>query len=155
MIHKSLVQLGVRWLKYRCSIVFYEFTTSANETPDIIGWCAGQSILIECKASRADFLSDGKKLVRRYPELMGMGRQRYYLCPSGMINIADLPPRWGLLWAKGKRVFMQCGAGIFPDIDQQSEINFLVSMLRRTQVRLGKQALSEWLHYKNIYKSLM
>jgi hypothetical protein len=83
MTHASLVALGVRWLSRQSSAVFYEFAASAKENPDIIGWSSGFSTLIECKATRADFLSDSKKVVRRNPR-RGMGQRRYYLCPPGL-----------------------------------------------------------------------
>ena len=147
-MHGSLVSLGTRWLRRRCSIVFYEFATMANENPDVIGWRSGFSILIECKATRADFLRDGKKMSRRHPQL-GMGQHRYYLCPPGVIGVEDLPENWGLLWAVNGRVQMRRIAVAQVDRDQLSEIKFLVSMLRRAQVRLGKRPLSEWLRWEN------
>lgn len=148
-MHKSLVSLGIRWLKQRCSIVFYEFTTAANESPDIIGWGSGFSILIECKVTRSDFLQDSKKLVRRYPHL-GMGQQRYYLCPPEVITIEDLPESWGLLWAYKKRIFFKKGAFFHPEWNSLDEIKFLTSMLRRAQIRIGKLPLSEWLRFENM-----
>jgi hypothetical protein len=58
--------------------------------------------MIECKASRGDFLSDGKKIFRKSPH-MGMGDFRFYLCPKGLILPEDLPEKWGLVWvSKGK-----------------------------------------------------
>ena len=58
--------MGVRWLSRRCSIVFYEFATPADENPDVIGWATGSgSVMIECKLTRSDFLRDAAKTVRR------------------------------------------------------------------------------------------
>jgi hypothetical protein len=38
-------------------VVLYEFSTAADENPDVIGWApAAGSVLIECKLSRSDFL---------------------------------------------------------------------------------------------------
>lgn len=149
-MHKSLVSLGVRWLKRRCSIVFYEFATVGNESPDIIGWGSGLSTLVECKASRADFLRDAKKLTRTHPHL-GMGQHRYYLCPYGFIETQELPKGWGLLWVRNNRVSIKWVSD-YHEINQTAEIRFLVSMLRRTQVRIGSQTLSEWLRWENRYK---
>lgn len=148
-MHKSLVSLGTRWLKNRCSIVFHEFATMANENPDVIGWRSGFSTMIECKATRADFLSDRKKMVRRHPQL-GMGQRRYYLCLPGVINVDDLPDKWGLLWAQNDRIHIKREATGPLECNYISEIRFLVSMLRRTQIRIGKRSLSEWLHFKNM-----
>src|ERR1022692_4401737 len=30
--------MGVRWLSRQCSVVLYEFSTAADENPDVIGW---------------------------------------------------------------------------------------------------------------------
>ncbi len=66
MQHSTLVAMGVRWLGRQCSVVLYEFATPADENPDVIGWVAGAgSVLIECKLSRADFLKDAAKPVRK------------------------------------------------------------------------------------------
>lgn len=74
-----------------------------DEQPDVIGWVGlGYSWLIEVKVSRADFLKDKKKFQRLYPE-KGMGDERYYLAPAGLIKLSELPDRWGLLeWSGGK-----------------------------------------------------
>ena len=102
MQHSSLVAMGVRWLSKQSSVVLYEFAASAGETPDIIGWAApAASVLIECKITRPDFLFDAKKPVRISPR-KGMGHRRYYLCPPDVIQVKDLPPKWGLLWASLK-----------------------------------------------------
>lgn len=54
-------------------------------------------MLVEAKASRADFLADARK-PHRLDQATGIGRWRYYLCPEGLIQPEELPPRWGLLW---------------------------------------------------------
>ena len=84
--------------------MLYEFATALDENPDVIGWAtAADSVLIECKLTRSDFLRDAEKPVRRNPRT-GMGRRRYYLCPAEVIQVKDLPPKWGLLWVTGKQV---------------------------------------------------
>jgi len=77
--------------------------THNGERPDAIGWRDGLSILVECKVSRADFLSDRNKRFRKAPEL-GMGDWRFFLCPPGVIAIEDLPAGWGLLHAYPKKI---------------------------------------------------
>jgi hypothetical protein len=78
----------------RCAIVACE--VGRNEMPDAIGWkYDGRSILVECKASRADFLGDKNKPWRRCPAI-GMGVLRYYMAPPGIIGLDDLPEQWGL-----------------------------------------------------------
>ena len=105
--------MGVRWLNRQCSVVLYEFATAADENPDVIGWAPGAgSVLIECKLSRSDFLRDGTKSVRSNPRA-GMGHRRYYLCPPDLIQLKDLPPKWGLLWtAKGEVIVKREARGI-------------------------------------------
>ena len=68
MTHSELVELASRQLKrWRCVPVLCELVTysSSGEIPDAIGWTSRNSILFECKASRADFLRD-KEIKRSY-----------------------------------------------------------------------------------------
>src|SRR5260370_8962589 len=91
--------MGVRWLSRQCSVVLCEFVAATEENPDVLGWAPGaDSVVIECKLTRSDFLRDATKAVRRHPRA-GMGKRRYYLCPPDVIQVKDLPPKWGLLWA--------------------------------------------------------
>jgi len=126
-------------------VVLYEFATVADENPDVIGWApeAG-SVLIECKLIRSDFLRDAAKTVRRDPR-SGMGHRRYYLCPADLIQVKDLPPKWGLLWVvKGQVIVMHEARG-HPERNLAAEVHFLSSMLRRAQIRIGTRPLSVWL----------
>jgi len=69
--HAQLVALAARWLKRDHPLVITEMT--AWESPDALGWKSSESTtLVECKASRADFLADAKKFFREHPEY-GMG----------------------------------------------------------------------------------
>ncbi|MEB2440984.1 adenylosuccinate synthase [Citrobacter braakii] len=70
------------------------------------GWRGG-SVLVEVKVSRSDFLRDKHKPHRQRG---GLGDYRYYMCPEGIININDLPDRWGLLWVN-KRGHVKLMAG--------------------------------------------
>lgn len=149
MTHSELVILGHRWLTSRGHTAFTEFATYDNETPDVIGWKAGRSILIECKADRGDFLSDGNKRQRRYPQ-MGLGCLRYYLCPWGLIGPDELPKYWGLLWVRSGRVFVQLTASPFPEYDLRGELRFMSSMLKRADIRLGERHLADWLKWDNL-----
>ena len=57
MQHSTSVAMGVRWLSRQCSVVLYESATAADEYPDVIGWVPGaESVVIECKLTRSDFL---------------------------------------------------------------------------------------------------
>lgn len=106
MTHKELVDVAYRYLlnNLSCGIAFKELKTLSREIPDVIGFgSSGHSAIIECKASRSDFLSDKNKPFRKNPQL-GMGTYRYYCCPKGLIKIEELPEGWGLIYVdeKGK-----------------------------------------------------
>src|SRR6266853_6248568 len=105
--HSTIVSMGVRWLSRQCSVVLYEFSTATDENPDVIGLAPGAgSFLIECKLSRSDFLRDAAKTSLRNPRA-GMGHRRYYLCPSDLIQVKDLPPKGGLLWYNRGQVIVK------------------------------------------------
>ena len=96
--HDDLVESAARWLRKEHCIVITEMAGGGDnitEKPDAIGWRMGsKTTLIECKASRSDFLSDKKKPSR---QSLGMGTLKYYLAPKGIINSSELPEKWGLL----------------------------------------------------------
>ena len=79
--------MAVRWLRrYRCGVVLSEQACVSGEMPDAIGWKkACHSVLVESKVSRADFLVDRDKPFRQRPEI-GVGCERYYLAPRGLIR---------------------------------------------------------------------
>ncbi|MEI9814858.1 MAG: hypothetical protein WDO18_20445 [Acidobacteriota bacterium] len=153
MQHATLVQLGVRWLSRQSSVVFYEVAGTKAEIPDVIGWSGAASTLIECKASRADFLRDGTKKSRTKVKI-GMAQRRYYLCPEGVIEVADLPAKWGLLWAANGSVTVQREARGFSQRNLIAEVQFLSAMLRRAQIRIGTRPLSEWLRGENRFEAV-
>lgn len=96
--HKELVFIAYKWAKNNASVgvVFRELYSIAGEIPDVIGFGAWHSVLIECKASRADFLKDKKKPHRTL--FKGMGNWRFYCCPKGLIKVEELPAGWGLIY---------------------------------------------------------
>lgn len=99
MKHDELVKIAGKWLKNQgCGYVATELKalTPNGEIPDAIGFRSDYSVIVECKASRSDFLADRKKIFRKVPE-MGMGDFRFFMCPDGMIHPSDLPEKWGLL----------------------------------------------------------
>lgn len=108
MTHKELVELSYKWVLKRgsCGCAFKELYSGATngEYPDVIGFGGyGHSVLVECKTSRSDFLSDRKKRFRLSPEL-GMGKYRYMCCESGLIKVEELPSRWGLLYVHNDKI---------------------------------------------------
>lgn len=105
--HKALCDLAVVWLKrqnsargHGCNVAVSECPSGyMGEIPDAIGFRttfpAAESVLVEVKVTRSDFLADKRKPHR---QAGGLGSFRYYMCPEGLIQVADLPPGWGLLW---------------------------------------------------------
>lgn len=131
MTHAALVEVAASWLAKRRCFVLAEFAPgTCREIPDAIGWNPrGVSILIECKASRSDFLADKLK-PSRYPS-EGMGQLRYYLAPSGLLAPEDMPETWGLLEVNGRGVKEMFGAIQRVRYDQNAEIRLLLGAARR------------------------
>ena len=146
MKHCQLVESGYKWLTaFGCAFVFKELVTSAKETPDVIGFKGGNTILIECKTSRSDFKADEKKFFRKLPA-EGMGRYRFYLCPEGVIKIEDLPKNWGLIYVKKEKAYIvhnpYCASikgniwkGGFYKRNKDGEYGMMYSALRRLRIR--------------------
>ncbi len=143
--HDEFVKRAERWLKKRgVSLIFRELRTSSRENPDVIGWLNGKSVLIECKASRSDFLSDKKKPFRN-GMMEGMGDCRIYFCPPGIIKVEDLPEGWFLIYYDGKVTKNIHGIEGFrmttwsrrPPFkgNKKAEMNMMYSALRRLQLR--------------------
>ncbi|MGR6521634.1 hypothetical protein ACU5JM_08365 [Rhodococcus erythropolis] len=97
MTHAECVAAAAEYMRKRSDVVLPEFYSHNAELPDVIAFNARNSIVIECKVSRSDFLVDRKKLFR-INQNAGMGDDRYYCCPKGMIKPEELPQGWGLLW---------------------------------------------------------
>jgi hypothetical protein len=154
MTHQQLVRLAEGWLRriYRCGIVLSEQSCASGETPDVIGWKGKcRSILVECKVSRADFLADCEKPFRKNPEL-GMGCERFYLAPSGLIAHGDLPRKWGLLEVKGREVQVTVKPSRISQRTETGlmwEMNLLLASLRRVEVRIEPQTITDFLKWKN------
>jgi hypothetical protein len=142
------------WLrKQRCRIVLSEQTADSREIPDVIGWRSDcHSIVIECKVSRSDFFSDQHKRARKRPA-QAMGRERLYLTPAGLIRPEDLPEGWGLLEASNKdavEVLLRPTSN--RRITQKglmAEMGLLLASLRRVEVRIEPQTITEFLKWKH------
>ena len=97
--HSELVDIAVKYLKHKgYEVILTEPAYCGDEIPDAIGFKDGFSCLIECKASRADFLKDKKKPFRN-GTVKGIGSERIYLTNPGVANVHDIPPKWQLIWA--------------------------------------------------------
>lgn len=121
------------------------------ETPDAIGWVnGGESILVECKNSRTDYRADAKKPHRQFVKL-GMGDLRYYMFPEGMLIPDDWDNcGWGYLAVNDKRVkVVKQSENFSSQCNHAAEITFLASSLRRVQLRIGNQRLSDFIHASN------
>lgn len=150
MTHAELVQRAARWLRNsrRCGVVLTEFVSSSPETPDAIGWTtAGRwSYLVECKMSVSDFYSDSKKQGRTLRRLAGLGRERYYLTPKGVLTVERVQrnrPGWGLLEIVGRQVRVRLKAIPHDHLSRIKETPLLYSYARRLQEGWFKQSAVE------------
>jgi hypothetical protein len=102
VVHDWLCVRAYHWLltSGECRWALRETGESKHgERPDALGWLRNRkSLLIECKATRADFHIDKKKVFRD-PDYWdhGLGQRRYYMSTPGVITPEMLPPGWGLL----------------------------------------------------------
>jgi hypothetical protein len=148
MTHADLVARATRWLRNtkKFHVVLSEIGTDGHESPDAIGWDQyGQSWLIECKASRSDFLVDRKKLFRIYPD-KGIGSFRVYAAPPGVIKPKDLPPKWGLVEVRAKTVKILRKPERFevPVWVHMREKRLLMSAIRRLTEGFGLQVFGDF-----------
>ena len=152
MTHAKLVSMAVRWLRrYRCGVVLSEQACVSGEMPDAIGWKkACHSVLVESKVSRADFLADRDKSFRQKPE-MGVGCERYYLAPRGLIRAEELPAGWGLLEVCGREIerVKASAKNLRSAIGFQNEMNLLLASLRRVEIRIEPESITDFLKWKN------
>ena len=152
--HTQLVSRATEWLRrrYKCGIILAEQYCATGEVPDVIAWkgfC--KSVLVECKVSRSDFLADGNKPFRQKPE-EGLGSQRFYMAPAGMIAVHELPKHWGLLEVRGREVRMAvkpARVDLRSEVGLMKEMNLLLASLRRVEVRIEPQTITDFLKWKN------
>jgi hypothetical protein len=152
MTHAHLVERAVRWLRsYRCGVVLSEQACVSGEMPDAIGWKrANHSVLVECKITRADFLADRGKPFRQKPE-QGVGSERFYLTPPTLVKLEELPAGWGLLELRCGRIeVVQASAkNLRTAPGFRYEMNLLLASLRRVEVRIEPQSITDFLKWKN------
>jgi len=152
MNHAFLVAKAVAWLRrYRCGVVLSEQACVSGEMPDAIGWKrACHSVLVECKISRTDFLADRNKPFRLNPQT-GVGSERFYLVPKGLVRVEELPPGWGLLEYRNREIEMIKASkkNLRTDEGIRCEMNLLLASLRRVEIRIEPQTVTEFLKWKN------
>jgi len=152
MTHAQFVEKAVRWLRsYRCGVVLSEQACVSGEMPDAIGWKrACHSVLVECKVTRSDFLADRAKPFRVKPQ-QGVGCERFYLAPAEMIGIEELPQGWGLLELHSGRIDIihPSAKNLRTAIGFRYEMNLLLASLRRVEIRVEPQSITDFLKWKN------
>jgi hypothetical protein len=144
--------MAVAWLRrYRCGVVLSEQACVSGEMPDAIGWKkACHSVLVECKTSRADFLADRGKPFRLQPQT-GVGCERFYLAAKGLVGIDEVPAGWGLLEVSGREIERTKAAAknLRTPVGFGHEMNLLLASLRRVEVRIEPQSITDFLKWKN------
>ena len=127
--HGQLVKKAIKWLWGQgCSVVISEMASQSQE-PDAIGFRGSYSVLIECKASRSDFLGDKNKSHHRWDS--GMGSRRYYFTPKNLIKPEELPEGWGLIEPYGRGFTIIESAELNINKSSNMEISLLISAMRR------------------------
>jgi hypothetical protein len=172
MTHSALVELAVRWLRssYRCGIILSEQACCTGEVPDVIGWkgvsrgvpgarrarrgASCRSVLVECKISRADFLADRGKPWRQDEAAQGgLGCERFYMAPAGLISAAELPSGWGLLVVRNRKVEIAVACNKRKSLRTSegllNEMNLLLASLRRVEIRIEPQTVTDFLKWEN------
>jgi hypothetical protein len=152
MTHAQLVEKAVAWLRsYRCGVILSEQACVSGEMPDAIGWKrASHSVLIECKISRADFMADREKPFRQ-KQTLGLGCERFYLAPPRLLDPGELPPGWGLLELRKRKVEVvrHSARDLRTPSGLAYEMNLLLASLRRVEIRIEPQTLTDFLKWKN------
>lgn len=152
MTHAQLVQVAIEWLRrYRCGVVLSEQACISGEMPDAIGWKrACHSVVVECKISRPDFLADRSKPWRQKPE-GALGCERFYLTPGALLKPAELPEKWGLLEYRNRKieVVQPAAKDCRSKTGFRHEMNLLLASLRRVEVRIEPQSITDFLKWKN------
>lgn len=152
MTHAQLVSKAVHWLRrYRCGVILSEQACVSGEMPDAIGWkLACHSVLVECKISRADFLADRAKHFRLKPE-QAVGCERFYLVPARLVRREEVPAGWGLLELRQNKIetTQSSAKNLRAPAGFKNEMNLLLASLRRVEVRVEPQSITDFLKWKN------
>src|SRR3984957_8866752 len=87
----------------------------------------------------------------RHNPANGVGCERFYLVPCGLLRREELPEGWGLLEHRSGRIEtsrpsaknLRSAAGF------RYEMNLLLASLRRVEVRVEPQSITDFLKWKN------
>lgn len=159
-LHRELCEIGAKFLKrsaskngHGCHFAIIEAAVY-GENPDVFGVRHGTisrrkigetiyvcghdvgTVVLEAKTSRSDFLIDKNKK-HRLNEDSGLGRWRYYICPENVIEIKDLPPKWGLIWVT-KRGQVKIMAGALA-VERRPMVNPLGAPVRKFRSMIDLQ----------------
>jgi hypothetical protein len=135
--HADLVSRGTRWLRLTagCGVVLSRGSVCVSEQPDAVGWKGnGMSILLEAKASRADFFRDAEKECRQLASIdpaTGIGNERYFLTRPALVSFSEIPAGWGLLEAFDGRIRVRLSAPWHAEKNVIAELALLLAVLRR------------------------
>lgn len=133
--HNAIVRRIGHWLRHSkgCNIVLLELKTANHEIPDALGFHgSGESILVECKASRSDFLADKQKIFRQMPA-QGMGDLRFFAGPPEVFRDDDITDGWGILKIHDKHISLAKAPEAQPS-NKRAEVKMLMSAIRRLEI---------------------
>lgn len=141
-------------------IVCKEMHSRVREVPDIYAVDRTGSVVVEVKSTRKDFLADANKTFRQRPK-EGLGRWRFYASYEGIVNIEDLPPKWGLIWVNEEGVVRIVHGKSFVNrlndntfwfpTNPENEYWALYSLVRKA-VSWGVGANGEWAYNKDDFR---
>jgi hypothetical protein len=137
MTHNELVKKSAAWLRdeMRCPIVVTGFTPYAGESPDVMGFFdGGDSIMIECKTSRADFNTDRNKVFRRIPK-NGMGDYRYLAIANDILRDYDeIYDKWGVIIFSDDSFEVTSQAKKIKSLRKDVEVSYMVGAIRNSAI---------------------
>lgn len=145
LTHDDLVERCLHWMMSYpgIKVALPEYSCGRGEIPDVLGFFSdGRSLMVECKASREDFAIDHEKSFRKQPD-QGVGDRRYYACPADLLQVEEIPARWGLLWVYPRKIRELKRPTTQPK-NAGEELRILTSVARRIHIRgLLPSVLSE------------
>ena len=82
---------------------------------------------------------------------LGLGCERFYFTPPALLQLKELPSGWGLLEVrKGKvTVLRRSARDLRTPAGFAYEMNLLLASLRRVEIRIEPQTITEFLKWKN------
>lgn len=160
MTHYELCEKTAKRFLKESEVILYEYQSFVSgEFPDVLTFKGGNTTLYEIKINRSDFLADSKKdcrikyrpkvgwfrhikkdksylkLESENPELFyieapHLGKQRYYVCPKGLIQIEEVPEGWGVYWYSNGRFYKKKESKYFRR-DIHTELSLLSHAFRK------------------------